>query len=124
MRSRLMAYAPALLLALLIFYLSATPSQNLARFNLLSFDKLAHAAAYAVLTLACFWGLWKQTAILAWKDLLGWTLACSFYGASLEWMQANFFPSRSFDYADMLANCIGAGIALLLALWRKRQLNA
>lgn len=48
-------------------------------------------------------------------------LAASLYGASIELVQATL-PHRSFDYADMLANCLGALLALVIVVFMQRWL--
>lgn len=40
-------------------------------------------------------------------------IIASAYGASLEWVQAGI-PGRAFDYADMLANIVGACLGAFL----------
>ena len=80
----------------------------------LSPDKLGHLAFYGILA----WLLARAWRISAWPAWAGaaWTLAFG-YGALLECVQAAL-PHRSFDYADALANALGAALGLwMFRLW-------
>lgn len=83
------------------------------KFQLLSTDKLAHAAAYALLSWLTLWGFarWKgRTTVF---DGLLTVLTAALIGAALEYVQFRYFPDRMFEYDDMLANAAGA----LLGWW-------
>ena len=74
-------------------------------------DKLNHAVAY--LTLAVLWGLWLSAASRRPRARM--LFAALFaLGALLEGLQWGFYPARFFEFADMLANGVGAGLGLLL----------
>ena len=106
-------FIPAMLWAALIYALSTNTPPHLPVFNLLSIDKVGHLVFYAVLTVAL---LAPMSFLKTEKNALTGLnyLACfgvaAVYGVALEFVQANL-PRRSFDYADMIANCIGAGLA-------------
>jgi VanZ family protein len=36
------------------------------------------------------------------------------YGAFMEWIQGTFFPNRSFEYDDMIANTAGVFLAIMI----------
>ena len=94
---------------LVITYLSTSPGISMPGFTLISSDKLAHAAAYALLTWLLLLGL--PEAFRRWRGLPRHVWLCGFavaYGAFMEWVQATFFPYRVFELDDMLANAIGA----------------
>lgn len=94
---------------LLITWLSTSPGVSLPGFTLISSDKLAHAAAYAVLTWLLLQGL--PNAFKRWNRLPRHAWLCGFaiaYGALMEFVQATFFPYRVFEFDDMIANAIGA----------------
>jgi VanZ family protein len=101
-------WAGAMLWLGIITWLSTAPSIQLPSFSLLSADKLAHAACYALLTLLLLWAGPPRWWLMP--------LCASLYGAFMEWVQATFFPSRFFEYDDMLANAIGAYGAYMMAI--------
>jgi len=78
-------------------------------------DKLQHVAAYG--TLGVLWAFAIRQNQLAgraapsWLWLLG---SLCLLGAGMEYAQYAFFPNRYFEFADMLANGVGAGIGLLV----------
>ena len=73
---------------------------------------------YGVLT----WLLWRGClGSLPWKisrttTILGAAIVSTAYGASLEWMQENFFVGRLYEVLDMVANGIGATVAAVVGL--------
>ena len=104
-----------LLWFLIIFILCATPGQYIPSANwleLLSVDKFVHATIFFVLT-----ALFFLTAIKHQRSngiLILCLGICIFYGAALEWMQANYFTNRSADWQDIVANGFGCLMALFL----------
>lgn len=78
-------------------------------------DKLVHAAGYAALAVS--WRLALQGPSAA--TLLG-VLA---FGAAIECVQG-LLPWRSFEWADMLANGVGAALGLLAWSLIRRRLEA
>ena len=107
-------FLPALSWLVIVTYLSVTSGTNLPKFNLFSADKLAHAAAYAMLAGFLLWGLWKSKNRWATRgELLGVFSFATAYGALMEWVQGTFFPHRFFEFDDMLANAAGAFLAII-----------
>lgn len=109
-------FLPATLWAVLIYALSTNTPPHLPVFNLLSIDKVGHLVFYAVLTFALLVPMsFLKNEKQAFTGLN--YLACfgiaAVYGVALEFVQANL-PHRSFDYADMIANCVGAGLACVV----------
>lgn len=106
--------APAMLWLAIITWLSVTPAVQMPKFNLFSADKLAHAAAYALLAGLIVWGI-HRIRRRAVKRTEMWAVFCfsTAYGALMEWIQGTFFPGRFFEYDDMLANAAGAFLALI-----------
>lgn len=106
-------WAPAAAWALAIFILSAQPRlpQPPAGFT----DKHSHAVAYGLLALASLHGLvqgqWRRVNARA--ATLAAVLAVA-YGVSDEWHQS-FVPGRFSDWADVLADALGAAAAAGLA---------
>ena len=122
MRRIAVAFAPALLYAGIIFYLSAqsNPLPFLPR-ALLSQDKLLHVIEYGGFAVLLAWGLsalgLSPARLFALALLLG-----SAYGASDEFHQY-FVPNRECDVFDWAADTVGAGLgagAAALVLRRRR----
>jgi VanZ family protein len=110
------AYIPTLLWLAAITWLSLSGGVRMPKFNLLSTDKLAHAAAYLLLAALCVWGYRRSTSQLPTSTLL-WLIfvGCTLYGAFMEWVQGTYFPNRTFEYDDMIANAVGALLGTLLS---------
>lgn len=43
------------------------------------------------------------------------------YGITMEFVQKEWIPNRSFEIKDILADGLGCGIAFLYALWKGWQ---
>lgn len=82
-------------------------------------DKIGHLMAYLVLTLSIGWGLLKNKKLTSrntWLTLV----AASTYGIALEFIQFSFFPNRYFEWWDMLANLVGALIAISIIFFSNK----
>jgi VanZ family protein len=102
------SYLPALLWLLIITYLSVTSRRlPVPQFQLLSFDKLAHAAAYGLLVLLLWFGHRGRADLGRYWGITVF-LGASVFGAVMEWVQATWFPHRFYELDDMIANVIGA----------------
>ena len=102
-------YLPAIVWLLFITGMSVVPGLQLPEFNLISTDKLGHAAAYGLLVWLVLYGFKKQNGRKAgWKEGLIIACAATLYGVLMEFVQGNFIPGRVFGYDDMIANAIGA----------------
>lgn len=103
-----------------ITWLSTKGGVALPGFRLIGADKLAHAAAYGLLAWLVLWAFPQDKLSGLFKV---WLFAAG-YGAAMEWVQYRFFPNRFFEFDDMLANAIGAFLALVvvqvLKISRKR----
>lgn len=94
--------------------LDARPFRPLVR--LVSWDKLQHAGAYALLTL--FGGLALRT-LLPSRALLCWLIAFLFsigYGAVVELLQHTVTRSRRGDPLDLLADLVGSLLVVALVI--------
>jgi len=110
--------------ALLVLWasLDARPFRPLVK--LLSWDKLQHALAYALLTL--FGGL-ALRSLFPRHALRSWLVALCFsvcYGAIVEILQHLMTRSRTGDPLDLLADLVGAALVVAAALplelrWRR-----
>ena len=101
----------SLLLALSLLPVSSPPAMDW-----LAPDKIAHLLFYAILTLVWL-NAWQTLFKPLLNQILTWSWAVGL-GFTLELIQAQL-PYRSFDYADALANALGASLALIL--WPKLQ---
>jgi VanZ family protein len=113
-------FLPAVGWALLIASLSTTSALPPIPWDFLSPDKIGHLVFYAILTGLLIWGMaqgqWSTKQFSKKMLLLAFGMA-SAYGAFLELVQASL-PHRQFDYADMLANCLGALLCILIYQYR------
>lgn len=107
-------WGPALLVAGLIFAVSARPTVPMPA--VVGIDKLAHLAAYLVLGTSLAWGGARRGLPRTATALLGVA-----YGASDELHQM-FVPGRYPDAIDWLADAAGAilGVALFYPFFARR----
>jgi VanZ family protein len=110
------AFLPALAWLVAIVFLSTKGGVSMPKFDLLQTDKLAHAAAYCLLTWLVLWGISRWRGQVHWRSGLAAVLFASVFGAGMEYIQFKFFPDRLFEYDDMLANTVGA--LLGWGMWR------
>jgi VanZ family protein len=75
-------------------------------------DKVLHAAAYAVLAVLLIWARTRgRLGSAGWRDGVFAVLGCVVYGATDEFHQW-FVPGRQADVYDLLADFVGALIAV------------
>lgn len=116
------AFGPPVAWALLIFLASSIPAQAFPESRVFDFDKLIHMGIYGVFAFLLFRGF-RLRNLPASIALGGWlTLGiCTVYGASDELHQF-FVPGRSSDVFDLLADVLGAGLAIAVSLaWERRR---
>ena len=105
---RALALAGALMVAVLIAYLSLAPSSSMPRFQWS--DKVQHFIAYAVLTLPLVIAFGRRRIV--WAILL-----TASYGVLLEfaqgWLTDNRVPSLLDAMANLAGGCAGALLALV-----------
>jgi len=106
----------------LISYLSNTRSNNIPTVSFLNFegaDKIIHAVFYFNLMALMSWGFRKQHSFYKLSNhyLLYPFFFCLFWGGLMEISQWVWFTYRTADWADFLANTIGATFALILVLF-------
>jgi VanZ family protein len=93
------------ILAALIFM--ASSRSELAGPSIPGIDKVTHFGVYGLLaTLVVRLGQRQRAAWIA-------LLLVSFYGFTDEWHQS-FTPGRSVEFADWIADTLGAGLAILM----------
>lgn len=108
---------PAFIWVGMLLYLSTGKNVSPPKLtSLLEPDKLAHAVAYFVLSsLLCF-GLSRAFRFDSPKQIIGWSVFVSGgIGIALEFVQLFFFPDRSFEFFDIIANIIGSVSCVLLS---------
>ena len=120
MGTALWAWGPAVALMGLIVWSSHQPDAGLNGFRptIAGVDKMGHLGVYALLSLSLLralrrgpWRLSYRTAL--WTSLAG----AALFGGSDE-LHQSMVPGRTADPFDLLADCLGAGLAVLLAGWR------
>jgi VanZ family protein len=97
-----------------IFVLCAMPGRFVPGawwLDLLSADKLVHISVFFVLGFLVFLALRQRGAPARYF----WFGLVVMYGVMLEIMQATMFSERSAEFADMLANTMGAGFAFVVS---------
>ncbi len=108
---------PAVIWLIVITFLSTRGTVSMPRFNLIGADKFGHAAAYGLLVWLILLGMSRVKSANTFDHRLGVFLFATGYGVLMEFVQANFFPGRFFEYDDMLANAIGAAMGWLVFIW-------
>ena len=116
-------WAPAVLYASAIFYLSAQshPEEELPSFLLEEVsDKVLHAVEYAILSLLCYRAFrWAAGPAVARQAVVLAIITASIYGVTDEAHQL-FVPFRESNWQDWLADTIGAAIGAL-SWWSVRR---
>jgi VanZ family protein len=107
-------YLPAILWAIVILYLSTFSVGIQLPETVFSTDKLAHFAAYGLLTWLVIRALLK-TGNFSTKSATLAVLVVTVYGVALEIVQWAFFPNRFFEVWDMVANFSGALLAFFVS---------
>lgn len=114
----------AILWAIVIFFLSITPGNELPEVNFWEIDKFVHIGVYSILGFLTAMGQRKQYQgkIPRWRLWKVAGLGISIYGILIELIQGAFIPDRHFDVLDIIANIIGSitGISLYLIFFHKR----
>ncbi|HUQ97705.1 MAG TPA: VanZ family protein [Chitinophagaceae bacterium] len=101
----------ALLYFLIISFLFCLPGSVLPKEDWLSkiyFDKWVHIGFFAVLVVLWLWALLPSKKVLVWLLLA----AAAVYGITVEIVQDQFIPNRSFDIGDWMADMTGSFIGL------------
>ena len=100
-----------------LLWLSLTPNPPSPPSALLSWDKLQHAGAYALLTLlvgSCF-RHWRPLGRHPW--LFAWAAAVAF-GGLVEILQGTLTDVRQAEWGDLLADAVGGFLAATAAAVR------
>ena len=112
--------------SLVILVLSWVPGKSIPEFSfwsLLSFDKFAHAAVYAILVLVTIVGQSKQYRFSFYRSkiVIRSLIFSTVYGIGVEIFQAYSNTGRHMEFADMIANTIGGllGVAIFYIIYGK-----
>jgi len=116
----------------LIFILLSMPGSDIQGRSWISFimhlpyaDKVVHMGLFGSLALSIFF-YFEQLSTIGFKSIRAKALSlilCILYGIAMEYYQKYFVPSRSFDVIDMLADAIGALLALPFFNWVKHYIQ-
>lgn len=121
MKTRWWAWLPAGLWSGALFWMSSRPAGPVISPWFLQHDKVTHALAYGVLAALIYFALRMAHDSRASLAAVGaWALATA-YGATDEFHQM-FVPTRIPDGWDILADSIGATLAVIL-LWTQSRLS-
>ena len=98
---QIITYKVAILWALFILGACGINGNSLPQVSFdIGIDKIAHMLFFAILSILVWWPT---------KNNLLWAIVISTaYGILIEYLQMTVFINRSFDYADMLADAVGA----------------
>lgn len=121
-------YSLSILWSLFTLFLCGINGNSLPHisFELFELDKLAHMGLFGIFAMIIYYeAVWKPQKINK-KEILTNTvwafLISGFYGVIIEALQATVFVNRSFDWADMLADVIGAtAVFILYARFRPKS---
>lgn len=110
--------------AIVIFILCAIPGKDLPETTLVRiphFDKIVHFGMFFIMGIFLYSELSIQTSLNRGKKIwISLSIIIS-YGAIIEYLQENYFISRSGDYVDLLADALGGFIAVLMYPFLKKQ---
>ena len=108
--------------ALVILGLSIMPGISIPQTwaDLFSWDKLAHAIVYGVLSYLAFRAYALDNQVI-WKHGLWIIILTSAYGVLIEIIQGTFFPGRFFEVLDIIANIIGSLLGVLIFIFLQRR---
>lgn len=110
----------SIVIALIILYLSLTPSDTFDRVSFLNIpflDKIVHLGMYFVLMTAILFENIKSRTPL--KQLFLMSVIPLFYGILIELLQSFLTQSRSGSFFDILFNATGIIISIVLWVWIK-----
>ena len=104
----------ALFTTLLIAFLSLTRVGTVQPVNFKYLDKIEHGIAYMVLSF--FWLLSLRNKKVTKLVII---LFCIIYGVIMEVLQSTT-SYRTFDYMDMIANSLGAGLGFIVFVFLRK----
>ena len=116
----------------LIFILLSMPAGNTPGNNWISYllqlpfaDKVIHMGLFGSLALSLFFHF-EQYSNISFQSIRTKALSlivCILFGIGMEFYQKYFVPSRGFEVGDMLADAMGALVALPFFNWVKHYIQ-
>lgn len=105
----------AVIYTLVLFYFNfATIDRLMPETETVPIDKLIHFLAYSVLGFV--WAIWWGFSF-GLKRILHLYFLLLLYGILIESLQETVNPTRSFDWWDLLANCVGIICGIIIAVY-------
>lgn len=115
---------PSVLWSLIILWIISIPGTSIPSsklFDIPHFDKLVHAAVFAVFTFLLTYGLRMQQIIVLNKYPYTISLLVGVvYSMLTEWIQLRFVDSRSGELYDLIADLAGCLMGVLLYYYLNR----
>jgi VanZ family protein len=108
--------------ALFILTLSIGPSPSLPETNFFEPDKLAHLFVYGVLVYLALRAN-KNVKELTLRIIIVTVTLSVLYGLLMEILQKTFFPSRFFEWGDVLANTIGSILGWIIFSYFNKEFS-
>lgn len=86
-------------------------------------DTMGHFCLYMLLAFTLFFDLRRHFSLPRTRVAAVTLLTGIAYGITMEFVQKNFFPPRSFEWSDIAANSLGCALGCIAALYfsRKRE---
>ena len=122
MKKHAIWFVPAIMVAIGIFALSTFLALPIQVEGVSHLDKWEHTFAYFVLSFS-FLFAYAKSGRLSKKVTLLVVLLSSVYGLTLEFAQFQFFTYRYFEWADAVANVLGAVLGFLIFLTVKGKIG-
>lgn len=127
MRTRFIYKVPAILYAILIFWLSSIPQDEMPKMALLRFDKLLHLLEYTIFGMLLMLAFTSNNSRRVTERAPLFTLTTGILYGITDELHQWFVPGRFVSVFDLLADAIGIvmGIYLFsrLPIFRKLKLN-
>ncbi len=115
----MMALLPALVHAVLIYYLSSRPVLIHGP-DIPHFDKLVHIGIFGLLAALVAWGLFRAFPMLSTRRVLTLTVLVGVFYGGLDEIHQYFVPHRSSDPLDLVADAVGT-LAVVGGIWWSRR---
>lgn len=123
MSKEMIWFLPAILVTIGIFALSTFLALPIQIEGVSHLDKWEHTFAYFVLSFSFLFAYQKSEKLTKKISFLV-LLLTGMYGLSLEFVQYQFFAYRYFEWADALANVLGAILGFVMFLLLKSRIRA
>lgn len=125
MKALLWVIGELLIIFILLSMASSDFSTSPKWFKNVPVDKIVHMILFGSLAISFFFYL-EQSNVKLLKTISAKAcvlIFCILYGIGMEYYQKYFVPSRGFEVSDMLADAIGALLALPIFTYVRRKYN-